>query len=132
MGYLFDSNVFIYQLNGVLGAYGQSLLRQGLLEDGAYSVISRIEVLGFPQAPSERVAAERLFDGFERKSLDDTVAQQAIALRQARKIKIPDAIIAATALHHGLTLVTHNLRDFDWIDGLHLVDPLTKNDLRGK
>lgn len=127
MAYLFDSNVFIYQLNGVLGAHGQGLLRQGLLQGGAYSVISRIEVLGFPQSPAERSAAERLLAGLECMALDDAVVQRTIALRQARKIKIPDAVIAATALCHDLTLVTHNARDFQWIDGLRVLDPLAES-----
>jgi len=47
--------------------------------------------------------------------LSDAVAQQAIQLRQQRRIKLGDSIIAGTALVHGLTLVTHNTDDFDWI-----------------
>ena len=38
-----------------------------------------------------------------------------------------DAIIAATAMVHNLTLVTHNTEDFRWIAGLELLDPLTNN-----
>jgi hypothetical protein len=34
-----------------------------------------------------------------------------------------DALVAATALLHGLTLVTRNTPDFDWIDGLTLLNP---------
>jgi hypothetical protein len=34
-----------------------------------------------------------------------------------------DALIAGTALAHDLTLVTRNTKDFDWVDGLHLLDP---------
>jgi len=130
-GYLFDSNVFIYQLNGVLGVHGQGLLRDGLQVGGAYSMISRIEVLGYPQTDAERAIAERLFAGFKQKPLDEAVVERAIALRQARKIKIPDAIIAATALCHGLSLVTHNVRDFQWIDGLLLIDPLAESAASG-
>lgn len=126
MRYLFDSNVFIYQLNGALGPAGQALLRTGLMEGGAYSVISRVEVLGFPQAPAEIESAERLFAGLTRIDLDSAVVEQTIALRWQKKIKIPDAIIAATALLHGLSLVTHNVRDFQWIEVLRLVDPLAE------
>ena len=38
-----------------------------------------------------------------------------------------DSIIAATAMTHNLTLVTHNTEDFRWIAGLELLDPLTNN-----
>lgn len=124
MSYLFDSNVFIFQLNGVLGDTGQTLLRTGLLEGGAYSVISRIEVLGYPQSTAELALAEQLFEGLNSIAVNDAVIAEAIRLRQIRKIKIPDAIIAASALIEGLPLVTNNLSDFQWIDGLSLIDPL--------
>ena len=124
MAYLFDSNVFIFQLNGGLGDTGQALLRTGLLEGGAYSVISRIEVLGYPQSSAELALAEELFDGLNPIAVDDAVIAQTIRLRQMRKIKIPDAIIAASALIQGLPLVTNNVSDFQWIEGLGLIDPL--------
>lgn len=124
MSYLFDSNVFIFQLNGALGDTGQALLRTGLLEGGAYSVISRIEVLGYPQSVAELALAEELFEGLNPIAVDDAVIAQTIRLRQMRKIKIPDAIIAASALIQGLPLVTNNVSDFQWIEGLSLIDPL--------
>ena len=124
MAYLFDSNVFIFQLNGVLGETGQVLLRAGLLEGGAYSVISRIEVLGYPQSAAELALAEELFEGLNPIAVNDAVITKTIRLRQMRKIKIPDAIIAASALIQGLPLVTNNVSDFQWIEGLSLIDPL--------
>jgi predicted nucleic acid-binding protein len=51
------------------------------------------------------------------------IIAQAIALRQQKKMGLGDALIAATALVHGLTLVTRNVKDFRWIDGLNLLDP---------
>lgn len=46
-------------------------------------------------------------------------------LRRERKIKTPDAIIAATAIAFGFTLVTNNEKDFKKIDGLSIVNPYT-------
>ena len=54
-----------------------------------------------------------------------TIAEQAASLRQQRRMGLGDAIIAATAMTHGLALVTHNTEDFRWIGGLELLDPLT-------
>jgi len=127
MSFLFDSNVFIYHLNGTLGAYGQSLLKQGLVEGGAFSVISRIEVLGFPQSTAELEKASRLFSGLNQIELNTLIVAQTIALRQLRKIKIPDALIAASALYWGLPLVTHNSRDFQWITELKLINPFAES-----
>ena len=49
---------------------------------------------------------------------------KAVELRQIRKLSLGDALIAGTALAHGLTLVTRNSADFNWIKGLALLDPL--------
>ena len=56
-------------------------------------------------------------------SLDPAIVQQTIILRQYHKIKTPDAIIAATALLHGLTLVSRNVSDFKQIAQLQVVNP---------
>ncbi len=50
MPYVFDNNILIYQLSDTLSAQGAELLRTGLLHGGAYSVISRIEIMGYPQS----------------------------------------------------------------------------------
>lgn len=51
------------------------------------------------------------------------VVLEAIRLRQLRKMSLGDAVIAATALVHGLPLVTRNVADFARIDGLTVIDP---------
>jgi predicted nucleic acid-binding protein len=51
------------------------------------------------------------------------VIQQAIVLRQLRKMSLADAIIAATALAPDLPLVTRNVDDFKHIAGLKLINP---------
>lgn len=48
----------------------------------------------------------------------------AITLRQRRKRSLGDSIIGATALSNDLSLATHNIKDFKWIDELELIDPL--------
>jgi predicted nucleic acid-binding protein len=59
-------------------------------------------------------------------SLDEPVILQAITLRKAYNIKLPDAIIAATALIHDLTLLTRNVGDFNKIEGLKVINPHEK------
>ncbi len=54
--------------------------------------------------------------------LDDIVTQKTIELRKIKKLKLGDAIIAATALIHKLTLVTRNISDFRNIPELEVMD----------
>jgi len=46
-----------------------------------------------------------------------------VNIRRNKKVKTPDAIIAATALAHGFTLITNNEKDFNSIKGLKIVNP---------
>lgn len=66
-----------------------------------------------------------LFDSMKNLAFDAAVAQKVIELRQTSTIKLPDAIIAATALVNGAELWTHNLDDFKSMRGLIVVDPLS-------
>lgn len=108
---LLDSVILIDHFNGRREAT-RYLSRIGA--DAAISVITRAEVLtGFdPAHPAETAMAVRLLDRFPTLSIDITVADLAAHLRREHRWKMPDALQAALAHHHGLTLVTRNSRDF--------------------
>ncbi|MBM3124842.1 MAG: type II toxin-antitoxin system VapC family toxin [Chloroflexi bacterium] len=57
-------------------------------------------------------------------SVDADVSEIAVSLLEtytlSHRLSLPDALIAATALHHGLSLYTINIRDFRFIEGLSL------------
>jgi len=73
----------------------------------AYSVITRIELLGFPGiTPEEDTLIRQRLEKFTCLALVPAVEDVAILLRRTRQVKLPDALIAATALSHGLTLLT--------------------------
>ena len=55
--------------------------------------------------------------------LSQAVLDQALGLRQQRKMSLGDALVAGTALAHGLTLVTLHVEDFQWSQGLSLLNP---------
>lgn len=55
--------------------------------------------------------------------VNDDIIDQVILIRKKHKIKIPDAIIAATAVVHHLILITRNVDDFKNIDGLKIENP---------
>lgn len=76
------------------------------------SVINKIEVLGFNGSPSELLVFSEFIQAAQVIPLSEAVVQQTIEIRKIYKIKLPDAIIAATAMVHDLTLITRNTSDF--------------------
>jgi len=56
--------------------------------------------------------------------LSDAVIERTIRLRRSVRMKLPDAIIAATAFELDAAVVTHDRRDFARVPGLRVVDPL--------
>jgi predicted nucleic acid-binding protein len=56
--------------------------------------------------------------------LSEGVINVCINLRRLYKIKLPDAIIAATAIYHNLILITRNVKDFNRVNGLKSINPL--------
>lgn len=122
--YLIDTNVIIDYFENRLPAQRIIWLEQQVDEGAcAISIINRIELFSF-EMPSEDRA--KLLDFTDRCSLirlTDEVADFTILLRKTVKIKLPDAIIAATALVHNLELVTRKTDDFKNIPGLTVVNP---------
>jgi predicted nucleic acid-binding protein len=106
MKYLFDSNILICHLRGSLNQRGKDFVLDGLTGKGAYSIISKIELLGFNQSPTEERQARLFLSGLQELELTSQIAEQTIQIRKEYKIKLPDAAIAATAIIHQLELVT--------------------------
>jgi len=87
----------------------------------AYSVISRFELFA-GRAADEDVVNDLL--GRHREiAVDGLIAAGAGRLRRTDRLEIADALIAATALAHGLELVTRNRKDFERVRGIRLRDP---------
>jgi len=58
--------------------------------------------------------------------LEQPIKLKTADIRKAHRIKLPDAIIAATALVYDLTLLSRNLSDFGGISGLKIINPWAK------
>jgi predicted nucleic acid-binding protein len=121
--YLFDSNILIYHFNGKLNQFGTDLLSEGLTGVGDYSIISKIELLGFNQSESDDRQARLLLSSLRELELTSTIAEQTIQIRKIRKLKLPDAVIAATAIVNNLAIITRNTSDFDQIVELNYINP---------
>jgi toxin FitB len=117
---LVDSNILIYAAQPA-----HAHLRQFIaVHAPAVSAVSYVEVLGYHQLDDEeRQYLEAFFRLARVLPLSQAVLDKAVGLRQQRKMSLGDALVAGTALVHGLPLVTRNLEDFQWIQGLSLLNP---------
>ena len=90
----------------------------------AISVITELELLGFKgMTDQERVRAIALRDSVNVIELDSKIKETTIDVRTEHRIKLPDAIIAATAIAYDLTLLSRNEKDFGSIKGLKYINP---------
>jgi predicted nucleic acid-binding protein len=119
--FLLDTNIIIYSIKGepIIDDFVKD-------EDDLYiSSITYIEALGFPfNNRDEENKITKFCNMIERLYLTEEVEKQTILIRKSNKIKLPDAIIAATAMVHNLTLVTHDIDDFKSIRGLKIMNPI--------
>ena len=126
MRYLIDSNLWLYAASGKPQAV-QLLDKAAKAEWAGYSAITRLEIFGFPGlGPSDEAKLRGMLTCFAEVDVDGPVIDRAIEVRRKRRIKAPDAILAATALLMGATLATRNTQDFRGIPGLAVEDPFAE------
>jgi hypothetical protein len=104
---LFDTNILIDYLRGIPQARSEC----GEHSDRAVSIISWMEVMAGSNAANESDARSFLLN-FYTLPLGADVAERAFLLRRSGRIKLPDAIIQATAEGADRVLITRNTRDF--------------------
>ena len=109
---LFDSNVIIYLSKRQIPV---SFLDQ--FDALFISVITYMEILGYPFSnPKEELFIKELLSVFQTIFIDQRIADITVDIRKKNRIKLPDAIISATAISESLELVTRNVDDFSKID----------------
>lgn len=123
--YLWDTNTVIYYLQRLFPASGEAFIDATLMEfQPALSVVSEIELLCWKSASEKDIA---ILKGFTSDAhiieLEQSIKLKTIELRRTHVIKLPDAVIAATAIVYELTLLTRNEKDFSNIEGLQLSNP---------
>ena len=116
---LFDSNIIIYLSKRLLPV---DFVDQ--FDDIRISIITYMEILGFRfNNPNEEALIKDLLDLFETVFINQEIADQVVEIRKSHSIKLPDAIIASTAICEDLTLVTRNTDDFKKLN-IPLINPL--------
>ena len=112
---LFDTDIFVDHLRGARRLPDFS---------GYYSVITRAEL--FAGDKEDESAVRALLALHTEIAVDAIIAERAGRLRRTSTIRMPDALVAATALEHGLELMTRNRRDFDRVRDLRLRSPASR------
>ena len=120
--YLIDSNAVIDYLMGRLPDPGMTFMNEVINNIPYVSVISKMEVLGYNAEPDSMSLLVDFFEDAVVFGLTDEVVDKTIELRKLHRVKLPDAIIAATALVNNLQIITRNASDFKNILGLTTLD----------
>lgn len=103
-----DTNILVDYLNGIQAAKTEL----DRYERPLISLVTWMEVLVGAQHPDEHRLLTSFLHRFQTVAIDEPVAEQAVLLRRQHRIRLPDAIIWATARTRECLLVTRNTRDF--------------------
>jgi predicted nucleic acid-binding protein len=123
--YLWDTNTVIYYLQQLFPPSAEHYI-DNILEDSrpGISVITEIELLCWN--PPSQNDMEILLDFISQTlviDLEKDIKYKTVDVRKLYKIKLPDAVIGATALVYELTLLSRNISDFENIEGLKIINP---------
>ena len=119
--YLIDTNIIIYYLEGEQAAVSFFCTHRGQL---ALSSITWMETLSYPFSVDEEQVVRSFLKEFRLIEVISPVMELTVETRRKKKMKLPDAIIAASAIHNDLILVTRNIKDFKGIE-VKILDPFS-------
>ena len=109
---ILDTNILIDLTAGHEAA--RSLLRS--IRSPCISVVTRIELLS---GPVETVKTIReILQDVQVIAIDNAIVEAAALIRRRDRLKLPDAVILATAQVTGLALLTRNTKDFEGLKGV--------------
>ncbi len=118
--YLIDTNVVLDFMGNKFTPIERKAISQIIDDQINLSVINKIELLGFSMVEQDLIDFVNCANIYP---IDDDIVSKTIDVRRQYKIKLPDAIIAATALLNTFTLITGNIKDFKNIKGLKIIHP---------
>lgn len=122
--YLIDTNIISKSFTGEVSEIGAAFLNRIPLDSLCISFINHIKLLSWqPKQEILRNDISRFLSLIKEIPLSEGIIQQTITVRQQSRIKLPDALIAATVIAHDLILIADNDRDFGKIPRLRYINP---------
>lgn len=123
--YLWDTNTVIYYLQQQFSISAGTFIDDLLKENHpAISAITEIELLCWKTASDKDYELLLNFiNDITVIELEQPIKLKTVEIRKNSRIKLPDAIIAATAVVYNLTLITRDTKDFKNVIGLKIIDP---------
>ena len=121
--YLIDTNVVSDYFSASLPAIGLQFMDSVIDAVPIISVITQIELLCWKTDIGNEQRVKEFISDSDILDITPDVIIHSVNIRRNKKIKTPDAIIAATALAHDFTLVSNNDKDFKGIKGLEYLNP---------
>ena len=122
--YLIDTCAVIKYLHLVFPPQGISFMDQIIDAECIISFISEIELQVWkPADPADMIIFQEFINESRIFMIDDFLIKSTIEIRKNNGLKIPDAIIAATAIANNLTLISDNDLDFLKVPGLKYINP---------
>ncbi len=125
INYLWDTNTVIYFLQRQFTPTAEKFIDNIVsTNQPAISAITEIELLCWKTAAENDLLILRSFikDSYVYE-LNQEIKNQTVEVRKSYSLKLPDAIIAATAIVNELTLITRNAKDFEKIPQLKVSNP---------
>ena len=128
--FLIDSSAAIKYLNNSLPIRSITFLDKELDKEINLSIITKVEILAWNAPTSDDLLiAQKFTNEAFVFPVNDRIGDAAITIRKATNVKLPDILIAATAITHNLTLIADNDKDFNKIVvlniGLKYLNPFT-------
>lgn len=122
--YLVDTNILIYYFASAIPENELNKIEKIFDESFTVSVITQIEFLGWDKHTEKGFEnAKEFLSQANVITITDDIADLAIRIRKSSKIKLPDAVIAATSLNDNFILVTRNDKDFRNVPDLEIYNP---------
>lgn len=121
--YLIDTNVISDFLEKLFNENGMSFLKIVINDIPEISFITKIELLSWKTTSDNEEIAKNFISFCKVISITDDIIANCVTIRRLKRIKTPDAIIAATALSLDYTIITSNTKDFENIEGLKFLNP---------